>query len=167
MTVFLGQKRIYCKHDSMIDSWIDPTTACHVQGTERHFSRHEQANSSKHLLGLLLDFGSLSFMMWWLCSVSSTVLTVWNPAKIDCIRQKCLFCIQIALSLIVPGGQLAFNLQRGVEYAKTLPYAPYCSQSSYFWFFWTYVLPADIIIICGTAMSVVVAVKLHKVRELD
>ena len=139
---------------------------CKVQ-ENMHSSRNEQLGKPKHLLGVVLDFGSLSFMMWWLSSVSSTVLTVWNPAKINPTRQKRLFYIQLALSLIVPGGQLAFNLQRGVEYAKTLPYAPYCSQSSYFWFFWTYVLPADIILICGTVMSVVVAVKLHKVREQD
>ena len=161
----MGQKWIFCKHASLIDSWIDPTTACHAQGKKTFYFGKHAFTSCCNLSGLLISFATLSFWMWWLSSVFNAVMTVPKKANLDSGRQMRLFCVQLTLSLIVPGGQLAFSLIKDVKYVRIMPYTPYCGQTSLSSFFYSYTLPANVIIMCGTIMSFFVMVKVHQVRH--
>ena len=97
--------------------------------------------------------------------MANSVLTVWKPGQFGHRSQKKLFSFQLILSLILPSGQLAVSLIHGMQYTRASPYAIFCVSPSGFWHFYFYVVPADILILCGTVMSVYVMVKLGQVRK--
>ncbi|XP_065835425.1 uncharacterized protein [Oscarella lobularis] len=146
--LILGPNRSYCKYETMIDSWIDPTTICHVQG-------------------VLGQFSYFLFIFWWASSVSNTVLTVWKPGRFSRESHKRLFLVQLILSLVLPGGQVAFALIHGLKYVRITPYSVLCSLESASWNFYMYALPADITLLCGTVMSIFVMVKLHQAKGIS
>ena len=97
--------------------------------------------------------------MWWTSSVSTTVLTVWKPGKLGHKSHKRLFYVQLILSLFLPGGKVVLTLVRNVKYARVFPFT--CAPTSFSWTFYTFTLPTDVLIMCGTVMSVFVMVKLY------
>ena len=97
--------------------------------------------------------------------VSNTVLTVWEPGKFGQKSQRRCFFVHLTVWIIFVGGLAAFVLIHGLKYTGLPPNTIFCSLASAFWFFYTFTLPAEVIIFCGTIMSVFVIVKLHQVRE--
>ena len=88
----------------------------------------------RHLLnlGILGQFGYLSSIFWWASSVSNTVLTAWKPGRFARESHKRFFLVQLTLSLILPGGQVAFALIHGVKYVRITPYTILCGPESAF-----------------------------------
>ena len=96
--------------------------------------------------------------------MANSVLTVWKPGQFGHKSQKKLFFFQLILSLVLPSGQLAFSLIRGLQYTRASPYSMFCVSPAS-GNFYSFMLPADILILCGTVMSVYVMVKLSQVRK--
>ena len=97
--------------------------------------------------------------------VSNTVLTVWEPGKFNQKSQKRCFLVHLTLWIIVVGGLAAFTLIHGLKY-RGLPHRTIiCRPASGSWFFYTFTLPAEATIFCGTLMSFFVMVTLHQVRK--
>ena len=93
------------------------------------------------------------------------MLIVWKPGKFGQKSHKRCFLVHLALWIIFVGGLAAFVLIHGLKYEGVPPYAVICGPATNFWFFYTFTLPAEVTIFCGTLMSVFVIVKLHQVRE--
>ena len=97
--------------------------------------------------------------------VSNTVLIVWEPGKFGQKSQRRCFLVHLTLWIIVVGGLAAVTLIHGLKYRRLAPNTIICGPASGSWFFYTFTLPAEATIFCGTIMSCFVMVKLHKVRE--
>ena len=93
------------------------------------------------------------------------MLTVWEPGKFGQKSRKRCFFVHLTLWITFVGGLAAFALIHGLKYNGLPPHKEICTLASNFWFFYTFTLPAEVTIFCGTLMSFFVVVKLHQVRE--
>ena len=142
----------------------NPTKLCLIQGRVIRSIIILVRTSHDIGLGYLAHYGILWFVFSWLNSVVSALVTVWNPERFSEKRRKALYFFQQTLSIIAPGGIVMFTSLRGTRYSGTNVYSIFCAPTINS-FFYTYTLPVNIIVFCGTIVSAIVMYKLHQVNS--
>ncbi|XP_065835419.1 uncharacterized protein [Oscarella lobularis] len=157
--------RLFCKHKTFVDSFYDPTTLCHVQGICAPYKGALHLHNLIFFGGLSCHFGLLSFLCWWLMSVFNALLTVWKPTYLS-QKRKAIVAVELTLTILIPGGVIAYAGGHGLIYTRTTPGAIACVPSDSTTFFYAYLLPVEVIILFGTVMSAVVMYKIYLAKKL-
>jgi hypothetical protein len=148
LPIFTGRGTAYCSHDDMLSSWKDPTIVCQIQG-------------------ILFHIGIMSTSVWWLCSVINVFTASYSKGVDNVIvrRPKCVFLVQLLLSITVPAALVAVNLAMEGSYkARYNPeYVVTCSPPTLSLFYYTAVMPAQINVFTGCILTIMIIIRLHKV----
>jgi hypothetical protein len=126
---------------------------------------HDQKGPTKFCIvqGAMLQFFLLSASVWFCCSVFNVTTAVLTFSKDSFIKRhpRVVFVIQCFLAIAVPIGLVGYALSSSSYKFWPLTYT--CIASSVSVFFFTAVLPGQIICVCTTIMVVLIIRRIKQV----
>ena len=114
-------------------------------------------------IGAMLHFSLLSASVWFCCSVFNITVAVLSFSADNVIKRhpRAVFVIQCFLAVSVPGGLVGYAL--GTSSYQFWPLTYTCIASSVSVFFFTGVLPGQIVCVCTTTMVILIIRRIRQV----
>ena len=111
----------------------------------------------------MFHFTLLSTTVWFCCSVFNVTAAVLTFSTDNVIKRhaRAVFVIQCLLAVAVPGGLVGYVLGTSSYYFWPLTFT--CMTASVPAFFFTGVLPAQIVCVCTTIMVILIVRRLRQV----
>eukprot|EP00118_Oscarella_pearsei_P001005 m.6351 g.6351 ORF g.6351 m.6351 type:complete len:640 (+) comp15653_c0_seq1:530-2449(+) len=149
LPLFVGRKEAYCNHPDAFAVWDDPSTLCQIQG-------------------IMVHFGVVSGMLWWLCSVfnvfvSVRCVSIENPIK---SHMKLVFVSELLLSVGIPVILVGIVIASKDHYVTNSIDIISCSPPTEDLLYLTLSLPLQITIFAGITMVVLIILRLRKSSKI-
>jgi hypothetical protein len=145
LPVLIGRHRAYCNHEDAFSIMMDPSTVCRIQG-------------------MLVHFGFMSAIIWWLCSIFNAFIVVYSghPDNPIVSHPKFLFFIEFLVSIVVPASIVSVVLLVGGTYSTFSVQIVLCGPPTTELMYFTLSLPLQFIVFIGSILMGMIVIRLRK-----